>query len=177
MKPVPAYPSLSAFPKGSYWWALDQLEAGNEIRREGWPIEIRPDGWTAIWHLYCSTGSGARDMYKGFNSGVIGADNDSWGNLGMDSGIYRASPEDKIALDWQLVIDVTATQVLRLNAKRVPRFSAYQSVIDSDNLRLRAQEQTNRLFKDRRFYTRMFVVLGVIVVTLLAHKLSNLGYF
>lgn len=107
---MPPYIALSPHAKGSYGWSMDQLAAGNEMRREGWPIELR-DGWTAIWHLYRYENG----ICNGFSSGMVGADNDSWGDLGTDSMGYSPKAEDLSATDWQFVSDVTPEQIARLD--------------------------------------------------------------
>lgn len=129
-RPVPPYPALSRGERGSFEWAIDQLRAGNEVRRWGWPIEVtqvQPNQFwkpaeaiyvTRIWHLYTS---GETMILKGFSSGVCGADNDAWGYLGTDSMGYSATPEDRVAIDWQLVADVTPAQVAYCDAHRWPR--------------------------------------------------------
>lgn len=117
MTAVPAYLSLSRHPRGSYAWAMDQLDAGNEVRRSTWPIEVRNPTYTAIWKVYPTR---YERPCSGFSSGCVGADMDSWGSLGMDSGGYYPSVEDHLALDWQLVTDVTAAEIAWHDAHRVP---------------------------------------------------------
>lgn len=113
---------------------MDQLRAGNEVRREHWPIEVwpfpasmyyghgnqtlSPVFHTKIWHLYSIDDT---TICQGFNSGVCGADNDAWGDLGTDSGCWTPTPDDMIALDWQLISDVGPEQIEYLDKHRMTR--------------------------------------------------------
>lgn len=106
-RPEP-YIAISRAPRGTYAWALDQLAAGNYMRRACWPIEVRSATYTAIWKLYPS---GYRSICQGFSPNCVGADNDSWGDLGMDSGQYYPTVEDQLAHDWQFDTDVTAADI------------------------------------------------------------------
>lgn len=126
-----AYIGISRAPKGTFEWAMDQLWAGNEVRREEWPIEIEPRptappggfvNHARIWRLYSFGDSTGATICQGFNPGCCGADNDSWGNLGMDSGVYTPSIDDMVALDWQFVTEVTPDQIRERDANRVPRY-------------------------------------------------------
>ena len=130
MKAYP-YPSISQFERGSFGWAMDQCRAGNDVRRSHWPIEARAD-WTgsghkpyiAVWHVYvCNAEAGS--MCCGFSSGSCGGDNDEYVGLGVDSMGYYATTEDKTALDWQTVDQVTQGQIVLLDANRWPHFPSY----------------------------------------------------
>lgn len=117
---------------GTYAWAMLQVRSGRDVRRAGWPIEVekagtdRPGGcgstyrlnhdYVAIWHLYRSSSMGG--ICKGWSSGVVGADGESIGDLGTDSGGYSPSPADEAAEDWMLVSDVTKEQIVEMDAKR-----------------------------------------------------------
>lgn len=157
MKYVPAYLSLTKYPRGSFGWAMDQLAAGNDVRRTEWPIEVR-DGYTCIWKVYkISPGSSYNGMCKGFSNGVVGADNDSWGDLGTDSSGYSPTDDDRVALDWQLVVDVSPAQIIRLDANRVIRYpNAY---LAEYNERERASQ--------RRFGWMFGTFLGVGILCIL----------
>jgi hypothetical protein len=162
------YIAISRDPAGSYGWAMDQLAAGNDVRRADWPIEIRPlsefqdfegrgpftwnDAEVFVWKVYRY---GETGRCKGFSNGVVGADNDSWGDLGTDSGIYVPDADDLVALDWQTVDDVTDEQICRLNAMRMPRYP---------NAYLQEYDRSERA-KQRRFLT---VAISVIVILIAA---------
>ena len=128
---VKPYPAISRYDIGTYGWAMDQVAARNDMRRENWPIEVVPayepdhdpisrpvEMITRIWKVYKTSEGG---ICKGFSNGVVGADNDSWGSLGTDSGGYYPSDDDKSAKDWQFTSDVTPEQIKRLNANRMTR--------------------------------------------------------
>lgn len=108
MTAVAPYIAISRAPRGSYAWALDQLAAGNYVRRACWPIEVRSPTYTAIWKLYPS---GYGSVCQGFSPQCVSADLDSWGDLGMDSGNYYPTVEDQLALDWQFETDVTPADI------------------------------------------------------------------
>lgn len=155
------YISLSRAPRGSFEWAMDQVRAGNEVRREAWPIEVEPRptdppggfvNHARIWHLY---DVGGRTICKGFNSGVCGADNDSWGDLGMDSSVYTPNVDDIIALDWQFVSEVTPEQIAERDANRVERYPN-ESVVAFERYLAKQDRKTRRLM----------ILLGVLGVAL-----------
>ena len=164
---VKPYLALSRYPAGSYLWARDQLKAGNDVRREGWPIEIWPNvndsgkpisgTYTRIWKIYRinDVDSSYDGCCQGFSSGVVGADNDSWGDLGMDSGGYTPSNDDLVALDWQLVSDVTLEQIIRLDANRMTRHpNAY---LARYNAEVRAQDR-------KTYWIVVSVFVGIIIL-------------
>ena len=137
MKIVPAYPAISKFVPGSYGWAMDQLAAGNEVRRWKWPIEVSGSWETgkntvAIWHLYKLNDYGG--MCKGFNSGTTGADNDCYEGLGVDSMGYSPSPEDKEATDWQTIGEVTNKQIQFMDRMRYRHWPSYPTPKPIDDL-------------------------------------------
>jgi hypothetical protein len=132
------YPAISQFQVGSYQWAMDQVRAGNDMRRVPWPIEVTKAGSevgagdgasrivkedeVAIWHVYLMN-ERVGSMCKGFSSGVVGADNDMVGDLGVDSSGYTPSNQDLIAMDWQFVTDVTQKQIEYYDAHRYPHIT------------------------------------------------------
>lgn len=152
-KPVPPYYSLSSYPRGSYLWAVDQLAAGNPVRREEWPIEIRDNGWKAIWQVYKTDYS----YCKGFSPGCVGADNEGLEGYGIDSNGYSPTPDDKMALDWSLVSETSETTILKLNAR--PRVKRYPNPA-VEYWKKRVAES------DRNFYQQLFLGLGILVVGL-----------
>lgn len=161
MKYVQPYPTISRYRTGSYGWAMDQVFAGNDMRRWGWPIEVRPstlrkgDTYTAIWKIY-QNGSGS--PCKGFSSGVVGADNDAWGDLGTDSSGYCPKPEDVTATDWQFASEVTPDQIAYLDTHRMtvtpnPYIAEYM-----------ARERAS----DRRLALYLFLIAaGIVAVPIL----------
>lgn len=157
MRYIPPYLSLTKWPKGSYNWAMDQLAAGNDVRRTEWPIEVT-DGYTFIWKVYSISekNSSYNGMCKGFSNGVVGADNDSWGDLGTDSSGYNPTNDDRIALDWQLVVDVSPTQIARLDANRVLRYPN-QYLADYNQRELGAQRRFSLYFGS--FFVIFFIAL------------------
>lgn len=108
MKP---YIAITQYPPHTFGWAMAQLDAGNQVRRFSWPIEVEEYG-TRIWRVYKIS---PVTMCKGFSNGVCGADNDSWGNLGTDSGCYKPSADDLVACDWQTLDSVTPQQIEIMN--------------------------------------------------------------
>lgn len=135
IKPDLHYPAISRYPIGSFGWAMDQVLAGNDMRRACWPIEVykkgekrigdsgyRSEDYVAIWHVYICNDNFC-SMCKGFSSGVCCADNDQVGDLGIDSYGYYATAEDKAATDWQYVRDVTPEQIAWHDEHRVLHIS------------------------------------------------------
>lgn len=142
---------------GTFGWAMDHVRAGRDARRVGWPIEVTPAGAvvpggdgttfkldrddTAIWHVYRIGGEGdgpaGFGICQGWSSGVVGADNETVGDLGVDSMGYAPSEEDRAATDWQLVSEVTPEQIRMLDAHRVPHHpNAYVEEMFGDHRRL-----------------------------------------
>jgi hypothetical protein len=124
-----SYPAISPFEKHTYGWAMDQLAAGNEVRRQHWPIEVVGSWDTGknhvwMWHLYPLNDNGG--MCQGFNSGVVGADNDYYDGLGVDSMGYGPTREDLDATDWQTTDEVTQEQISYLDAHRTAHWPSYE---------------------------------------------------
>jgi hypothetical protein len=117
------YIAISPHPNGSYGWAMDQLTAGNDMRRWGWPVEVSEHHGAAIWHLFRARydRSSNFDVIHGFYNGVVGEWGDSLEGYGMLGGSYTPSTEDRDAKDWQYVTDVTLDQILYLNGRRPRR--------------------------------------------------------
>lgn len=154
MKP---YIAITPYKVGTYGWAMDQLAAGNQVRRFDWPIEVEENG-VRIWRVYKISPT---TMCKGFNPGVSGADNDSWGDLGTDSMCYYPSQNDLVATDWQTVDSITKQQIDFLNTHRMVR-TPNMDVIAYDLRMARSKDAWWRVF-----FIAVWSLVGAIGVLIL----------
>lgn len=171
---VPAYPAISQYPRGGYLWAMDQLEAGNEMRRWGWPIEVDVcDKWPdlhierapRVWKVFQA------DDYprQGFSNSCWGGEGgDRVVGIGSDGGFYTPTEGDKAALDWQYVYEVTAEQIDMMDRNRF----THVPYADPD------EAYENNSFIERtkayhRFERRMVLGAILLAVVIIAVAASN----